>query len=88
MHHSTCTVYLCDQHGSITISCIQIINHETLNIEIRSYLLVSQRGTATKVPREKARDTVQIEEHMHKRANVHKSDEFNYKWGAFLHVDH
>jgi len=71
-----------DRYSSITISCIQTINHETLNIEIRSYLLASQPGDRHErlrgVPRDEARDAAQMDEHMHKRANVYKPSDCSY----------
>lgn len=54
-----------NRYSSITISYIQIINHETLNIVTRSYLLV--KGNSGGPKRERPREAVQIDKHMHKK---------------------
>lgn len=69
-------------------------DNQSLNVQHRNSILFACKPKGDRderlreIPREKARNAVQIDEHMHKRANVHKSHDFSYKWGAFLHSDH
>lgn len=65
-------------------------DNQSRNAQHRNSILFACKRTRVRrtslrdVPRDEARDAAQIEEHMHKRANVHKPNSFSYRWESFF----